>query len=82
MASIVDSRLDRFKDRQINIWERGKQEKKYMILRKGLNIAMKELEQRINATSMTLKLYENQSEQSIKNRTNQRRFFEKLRKSK
>ena len=30
-----------------------------MILRKGLNIAMKELEQRINAISMTPKLYEN-----------------------
>ena len=82
MASIVDSRLDCFKDRQINIWERGKQKNKYMILRKGLNIAMKELEQRINAISMTPKLYENQSEQYIKNRTNQRRLFEKLRESK
>ena len=30
-----------------------------MILRKGLNIAMIELEQRINAISMTLKLYKN-----------------------
>ena len=39
------------------------------------------LEQRINGTSMKLKLYKNWSEQCIKNRmfqTNERRLFEKL----
>ena len=50
------------------MWEGGELERKYKIECKGLNVVIEEWDQKINATSMKLKLYENRSEQYIKNR--------------
>ena len=65
MASFVDSRLYSLKDYQINLWKGSKQETKYKIGSKDLNVGKEELEQRVNATSMKLKHYENRLEEYI-----------------